>query len=221
MGGNGASSAPEAGEHPSLRRGKLLRATNATLLTRLSHPNGQVSAIAQASVDARYQGPAVRRIIAERFEIPSMVAPRPRSKICDGEQHEYKAARRPGRDRPAQPFEDFPEVVRAGDEPKPAAPAVSHSRSRRARRRCMRVLSAWRLSAKPAKEIPTPIRKRGSASHSVAYAPNSEMKRALMYALIALKKKPDATSSRGVLPAACPDAKRVDERPGSDSGPAT
>ena len=83
-------------------------------------PGGQVSAIAQASVDARYQGPAARRIIAERFKISSMVAPRPRSKICDGEQHECKAARRPGRDRPAQPFEDFPEVVRAGDEPEHA-----------------------------------------------------------------------------------------------------
>ena len=81
-------------------------------------------AIARASVDARYQGPAVCRIIAERLQIPLMVAPRPRSKIGNGEQQECKAARRPGRDCPAQPFEDFPEVVGARYERPPACRAA-------------------------------------------------------------------------------------------------
>ena len=50
-----------------------------------------------------------------------MIASRPWGEIGEGEQHEGEAAQRPSGDRPAQPFDDLPEVVRAGDEPEPTA----------------------------------------------------------------------------------------------------
>ena len=75
------------------------------------------------------------------------------------------------------------------------------------------MLSEWMFRARPAVKIARPARNLGSASHAGPYSPNSEMKRALTYALTALKVKPEADHHNRHFLACSPGAQRVDERP--------
>ena len=141
-----------------------------------------------------------------------MVAPRPRSKICDGEQHECKAARRPGRDRPAQPFEDFPEVVRAGDEPEPAAlryriaglagPPQAHEG----------VVSV-EIERKTGQENPNADQEAGVGEPFSGVRAEFRNEAGVDVRVDRIEEKAGPDHHNGRLPAACPDTKRIDERP--------
>ena len=168
------------------------------LRVRLLHCCRFACVINQASVDAGYQGSAVRRIIAEFLQIPSMVAPRPRSKIGNGEQKECKAARRPGRDRPPKPFEDFPEVVGARDEPEPAAMRYRISSLARPAQAHEGVVGV-EIEREPGQENSDPDQESGVGQPIIGVLAEFRDEAGVMYALIELKKKPDATSSRGIF----------------------